>query len=244
MSDARNRIRAAVGGSAILQLGVDWFSRLRARAADESAGGIRLERARTNSRLIALIAGSTLVAGGLTIGTRIGRWWEDSRLVDFGTKGRDVLESSFAYQWLTSEPDPEVIVIDLRETRAVGPVIRAVDRVGSELEARSTTSTVVSCVRRFVSVVRARPIRAVSAVVLSAVIASLALVVSRGLASEPILLAQLLVAGLATLGLRSRSSLKELLETRVGRVLVAAFEPPEPPEGVESESRQDGEDTR
>ncbi|ELY45785.1 hypothetical protein [Natronorubrum tibetense] len=48
------------------------------------------------------------------------------------------------------------------------------------------------------------------------------------------------VAGLAALGLRSQSSLGKLLETRVGRGIVAAFESPE---RVENESQQDEEDT-
>ena len=37
------------------------------------------------------------------------------------------VEQSFVYRWLTKEPDPEVIVIDLRETYTVGPFIRLVD---------------------------------------------------------------------------------------------------------------------
>ncbi|WP_435196407.1 hypothetical protein [Natronomonas sp. EA1] len=36
---------------------------------------------------------------------------------------------SWLYGWLTAEPDPEVIVIDLRETYTVGPVIALIDRV-------------------------------------------------------------------------------------------------------------------
>jgi hypothetical protein len=37
--------------------------------------------------------------------------------------------NSSLYRWLTTEPDPDVIVIDLRETYTVGPFLRAVDRV-------------------------------------------------------------------------------------------------------------------
>jgi hypothetical protein len=40
----------------------------------------------------------------------------------------------------------------------------------------------------------------------------------------------LIVAGLAVLVTRERRSASELAETRVGRALIAAFEPPEPPE--------------
>lgn len=36
---------------------------------------------------------------------------------------------SFLYRWLTKEPEPEVIVIDLRETYTVGPFIALLDRL-------------------------------------------------------------------------------------------------------------------
>lgn len=36
------------------------------------------------------------------------------------------------YDWLTREPDTAVIVIDLAETRTVGPVIAVVDRLGEQ----------------------------------------------------------------------------------------------------------------
>lgn len=34
--------------------------------------------------------------------------------------------ASFVYSWLTAEPEPEVIVIDLRETVTIGPLLRLV----------------------------------------------------------------------------------------------------------------------
>lgn len=43
--------------------------------------------------------------------------------------GSDWVYESWLYQWLTKEPEPEVIVIDLRETYTVGPFIRLLDRV-------------------------------------------------------------------------------------------------------------------
>lgn len=66
-------------------------------------------------------------------------------------------------------------------------------------------------------------------------------VTGRATIPEPLLLGQLMVAGLAALGLRSQSSFGELLETRVGQGIVAAFEPPE---RVDDESREGGEDAR
>lgn len=39
----------------------------------------------------------------------------------------DYTRKSFLYRWLTTEPDPEVVVIDLRETYTVGPLIAIID---------------------------------------------------------------------------------------------------------------------
>jgi hypothetical protein len=47
-------------------------------------------------------------------GIERGAWW---------------LSGSALYRWLTAEPEPEVIVIDLRETWTVGPLLRVLDRM-------------------------------------------------------------------------------------------------------------------
>ena len=46
--------------------------------------------------------------------------------------GSDWVRESWLYQWLTKEPEPEVIVIDLRETYTVGPFIHLLDRMIEE----------------------------------------------------------------------------------------------------------------
>jgi hypothetical protein len=42
-------------------------------------------------------------------------------------------QDSFLFQWLTKEPEPDIVIIDLHETRTVGPIIRilkwAVERI-------------------------------------------------------------------------------------------------------------------
>jgi hypothetical protein len=43
------------------------------------------------------------------------------------------IESSLLYRWLTEEPDPEVIVIDLRTTRTVGAFITILDTIVATL---------------------------------------------------------------------------------------------------------------
>jgi hypothetical protein len=102
--------------------------------------------------------------------TAIGRWLEST-----STRLTRVVQGSFLYRWLTADPDPEVIVIDLRETYTVGPFIAILDRI----------------VETFVPYYRQSLLK-------------------RGLDA------------LAVLAARAA-------DTRPGRLLVALFEPPEPP---------------
>ncbi|WP_256301953.1 hypothetical protein [Haloarchaeobius salinus] len=44
------------------------------------------------------------------------------------------VRNSFLYRWLTKEPEPDVIVIDLRETYTVGPFIKLLDAVIDRLD--------------------------------------------------------------------------------------------------------------
>lgn len=61
------------------------------------------------------------------------------------------VRGSWLYEWLTAEPEPEVIVIDLRETYTVGPFIRlldaAVDRLQPYWEASTPKRLVDAAVR-------------------------------------------------------------------------------------------------
>lgn len=58
---------------------------------------------------------------------------ETSRLANAaktaGNWATTAVQNSWLYGWLTAEPEPEVIVIDLRETYTVGPFIKLLDRV-------------------------------------------------------------------------------------------------------------------
>lgn len=65
------------------------------------------------SSLRAAVADSTLVNG----------------LRSLSARASGAVRSSYLYRWLTKEPEPDVIVIDLRETWSVGPVIAALDHV-------------------------------------------------------------------------------------------------------------------
>ncbi|RQG91536.1 hypothetical protein EA462_06135 [Natrarchaeobius halalkaliphilus] len=215
VSGVRTRVRAVLDG----------------RADDRSSrGGVRRLRTRE-----APFAGSRLVAGVSAVsrsGETLVRIGSASKLVGLGKAGKRAVESSFVYGWLTAEPEPDVIVIDLRETWTVGPAIRVVDRIEREASVAARTSLLVAGARRFASSVRERPIRVASLFVLAAAVGSLVATLSAASLSSDLVLAHLLAASLAVVGLRSRASLDELLETRIARALGAAFGPPEPPESA------------
>lgn len=68
--------------------------------------------------------------------------------------GTTIVRRSYGYRWLTSEPDPATIVIDLRETRTVGPFVRLLQTVLEPFEracADSRLASVTTAVERSLS---------------------------------------------------------------------------------------------
>jgi len=57
------------------------------------------------------------------------RWVSDGSVLARGVESlatcvETLIGHSYVYRWLTATPEPNVIVIDLRETRIVGPFVR------------------------------------------------------------------------------------------------------------------------
>jgi hypothetical protein len=87
--------------------------------------GARLRQSLATARTIGMVNRTT---------HSLNRAIEASRL---GVAGRTVSKwtrNSWLYRWLTAEPEPDVVVIDLRETWTVGPVLTVLDSVGSRFE--------------------------------------------------------------------------------------------------------------
>ncbi|EMA63071.1 hypothetical protein [Halorubrum lipolyticum] len=173
----------------------------------------------------AALAGSRLVSALHAVSTRGASWVRNSAL----------------YQWLTAEPDPEVIVIDLRETWTVGPFLRVLDWVVDRLIDAAEDSRVVALARRGVTATRAAPLRVAGllAVMIGLVVAGSGLL--GGVSTT-----QLAVGvGLAVGGLIAMQDDRDwatLRETRPVALTIAALEPPEPPEtaaGDETDPRED-----
>jgi hypothetical protein len=75
------------------------------------------------------------------------RCFEHSTLSRSGSRVLEITETSWIYRWLTAEPEPEVVVIDLRETYTVGPFLAVLDTVTPHIARPWRNSTLASVVR-------------------------------------------------------------------------------------------------
>lgn len=161
----------------------------------------RINEATDNSRFVGTIR---------RVESTLSRWTRNSRIV----------------RWFLAEPDPEVIVIDLRETYTIGPIIRVLDWTidrGNQLAERTGLTAVAE---RTAQRIEAEPLYLTGWLLFACALGGLLAGIKSGNLSG----SWLLLAGLSLLLTRERRSASELAETRVGRALIAAFEPPEPPE--------------
>ncbi|WP_058994883.1 hypothetical protein [Haloarcula sp. CBA1127] len=85
------------------------------------------------------------------VGEKVSAITDGSKVVDvgrvIGARASEFVQKSYCYRWLTTEPEPEIIVIDLRETYAVGPFITLLDRLIPHIEDAWRHSTVGSAAK-------------------------------------------------------------------------------------------------
>ncbi len=165
-------------------------------------------RTETQSHRLSTAFRASVVA---TIGTVLARW----------------VRASALYRWFTAEPDPEVIVIDLRETYTVGPLLAVLDRITDALSSGWHTARTGSLTDTTRDAFRKHPIRTVALVALAALLTNLAVVLAVGTLDTTGLTVRLVGIALAALGTRIRVSWKQCTESVTYRSLVAALEPPE-----------------
>ena len=84
------------------------------------------------------IGESRVVDLATTTAAKMDNALSESKVVGFGRAitrrtGR-VVRNSYSYQWLTKEPNQEVIVIDLRESFTFGPFVVLLDRISPHIE--------------------------------------------------------------------------------------------------------------
>lgn len=153
-----------------------------------------------------------------------------------------LIEGSWLYRWLTAEPDPDVIVIDLRETWIVGPILAVLDWIIAHLSTTGDSSLLAGIARRGYRLTVNRPIQLLSFLLGGVVLALVAVIVAGGTASIPLVALVVILALCAAVGSRITWSWANVRETRLVRLIVAAFEPPEPPNRQDdSEDQSDDE---
>lgn len=163
------------------------------------------------------------------IGSTVGTAAANARLTAAGDAIGRVVRGSVCYRWLTAEPDPDVIVIDLRETLTVGPPLRAIQRSLEALAPSVATARLAAAGRAVASTLRARPVRVAGLALLGAVGIGMGALAASGDPGPVSVAALVALALLAAVGVRSRATWEDVRESRIVSALAAAFEPPEPP---------------
>lgn len=96
------------------------------------AGSVVVNRARTATSHTRTI-GSTIASA--VPETPLTRAVEHSTAAKLARMGEAIARASFCYRWLTTEPDGDVIIIDLRESYIVDPVLLRIDRLVNKFRA-------------------------------------------------------------------------------------------------------------
>ena len=195
------------------------------------------------ARRTAVVRNSTVGTYATALERRFAAAATTARVTTVTTPLRSYLAGSFVYEWFTAEPDPDVLVIDLRETASVGPLLDAVDRVVGTLRPGVSSAALVDGGYRIGSALRERPVRVASLALFGVVLGSVFALAASGDPGPRSITALVLLAGIAAVGMRSTATWADVRESRLMRMLAAAFEPPAPPEravGGNRAKRDDG----
>lgn len=152
---------------------------------------------------------------------------DESRTVATAKWVSSAIQASSLVHWLTAEPDPDVIVIDLRETVTVGPFIALLDRLVPHVASMWNGSSSKRALDHFTTAFRRRPVQLSSVFLICVLLVQL--LKTWGSASTTSIAARLLIGALALVGLRVTWTWDELIESRVGQLAEALLVPPEPP---------------
>jgi len=144
------------------------------------------------------------------------------------------------YRWLTADPEPNVITVDLRDSRVLAPLLSLLERtlavlVPAVINAR--TRRLAGALRRWFV---AAPLHRLGVGTVSLSGVGLAAAALTGTLTR--IVAALLLGGAAVgVVLRTdRRSWRDLRTTTLGRLLVAIFVPPEPPAQRDDRQATDG----
>jgi hypothetical protein len=221
-----------------------WLRRRRKTGADADGETAQTDRdgIRANSTVLRALRQSRLARGVSDGGATVRSAGQTSVVSRLSGASRRFVRGSWLYRWLTAEPDPDVVVIDLRETLTVGPWLAALERGIRWLLPAVASSALIGLGRRCHHLAKSRPVQLASLAVGGVAAALLLATAVSGTASVIFVTSLALVTLLAVVGSRIDWTWADLTQTRGFRALAAAFEPPEPPEtAFESETAENAE---
>ena len=181
-------------------------------------------------RLRAALTTATTARRLRSVSERVATVLSKSRLATIGRAGEQFVRASWLYRWLTTEPDPEVVVLDLRETYVIGPILGMLDRSFSVIVSGWSQARSGTLLEQYYEIIEARPVRTVSFVVLAAIVSNLALTAVLGSLTATAVGVRLIAASLALTGTRVNASWEDVTDSRTYGLLVTLLEPPEPPD--------------
>ena len=153
--------------------------------------------------------------------------WKNSGIYAILQTIKQHVYTSWLYRWLTDEPDPAVVVIDLRETLALGPLLARLEIAIRDAIGVMPTSGGLRRGFQLRTRFQKRPVRVVSFALIGVVLlASIPLLA----AGETVEFATFLLCGLLLIGLRgtqSTVSWAEIKETDAYKTIITVFEPPD-----------------
>ncbi|EJN57928.1 hypothetical protein [Halogranum rubrum] len=172
-------------------------------------------------------AGSVLVRVAQRLRGTVARAVSNSRLERSGRVAHSWLRESYLFRWLTAEPDPQVVVVDLRQSVVVGPLVRALDWTLSRLIASSSHSRTVQFGADSAGAIRRAPLRIAGFVFCIAALTSLSLAALSGRLSITDVGVSVFVFLVGLVGTQIQVSLSQLAEARTVQLVLAVLEPPE-----------------
>jgi hypothetical protein len=178
------------------------------------------------SRVLAAIASSPPARGAAAAAETLDAAAETSTLSNWSRTFGRWARRSVLFRSLTTEPDPAVVVVDLRETATVGWLATLLDRIGPAVSRARSRSRAERALEACSSAIREAPVRVVSLVVAAATVGFVAVAGAAGRLSVPVVVtaASLLVA--AALGTTVRTPWERLADARTVGLLRTALAPP------------------
>lgn len=168
-----------------------------------------------------------------------------SQLIKLVSRGRLLITHSWLYRWLTAEPEPDVIVIDLRETLSVGPILRLLEQAINRVVPAAVSSVVGQVLSRGYQTFISRPIQVLGVLLLSLTAIAFLAILALGEMSIVAGFTILALCVIAAVACRITWSVEKLTTTRGYEFLASVFQPPSSPEQVSNnkDAKENGEST-